>query len=218
MKHKKKEKENHKKKEKNILQKTWYFIWEDDSILSWIVNVLLAFIIVKFIIYPLLGFLLGTTHPIVAVVSGSMEHNGNFDNWWERQKDQYYNLNITKDEFNTYPFSNGFNTGDIMILRGKKCENIKRGDILIFWGSKQDPIIHRVVITDIDNKIAFRTKGDANYGSNNDELIIPKERVVGYSKYERCSTAVFRIPYLGYIKMIAVSGMQKTMNIFNGGN
>ena len=57
-----------------FLRKVWKFIWEDDSALSWIVNVILAFVIVKFLIYPGLGLVLHTTHPVVAVVSGSMDH------------------------------------------------------------------------------------------------------------------------------------------------
>ena len=60
---------------KKFLKKTWKFIWEDDSFLSWLVNIVIAFVLVKFIIYPLLGLLLGTGFPVVAVVSCSMEHN-----------------------------------------------------------------------------------------------------------------------------------------------
>jgi hypothetical protein len=62
------------KKTPPFFQKVWYFIWEDDSVLSWIVNVVLAFVLIKFIVYPGIGLLFGTTHPVVAVVSGSMEH------------------------------------------------------------------------------------------------------------------------------------------------
>src|SRR3989344_2683697 len=72
-----------------MFKKIWRFIWYDDSLLSWIVSILLAFIIVKFIIFPGLGFLLNTQLPVVAVVSGSMEHNGDFDKFWERQGSWY---------------------------------------------------------------------------------------------------------------------------------
>ena len=72
------------KKVKKDLRKIWYFIWEDNSIWSWIVNVILAFVLIKFIVYPGLGFLLTTSHPVVAVVSESMEHNLRFDDWWEK--------------------------------------------------------------------------------------------------------------------------------------
>jgi len=64
-----------KKKEDNItFKKIWYFIWEDNSIWSWLVNIILAFVLIKFIVYPGLGFILNTSHPVVAVVSSSMEH------------------------------------------------------------------------------------------------------------------------------------------------
>ena len=59
---------------KDSFKKTWRFIWHDDSWASWFVNIIIAFILVKFLIYPGLGFILGTTHPVVAVISGSMEH------------------------------------------------------------------------------------------------------------------------------------------------
>ena len=65
----------------SFLKKTWDFIWNSNSVWSWILNVVLAFILVKFILYPGFGFLLQTSHPVVAVMSGSMEHNGNFDEW-----------------------------------------------------------------------------------------------------------------------------------------
>ena len=68
---------------KKNLKKFWHFIWEEDSLLSWIVNIIIAFILIKFIVYPGLGYLLATTHPVVAVVSESMEHNSNFNAWWD---------------------------------------------------------------------------------------------------------------------------------------
>ena len=64
---------------KKLWKKTWYFIWDDDSIYSWLVNVVLAFVLIKFIVYPVLGLLLQTNYPIVAVVSSSMEHDEDFE-------------------------------------------------------------------------------------------------------------------------------------------
>ena len=97
---------------KKILKKTWWFIWESNSIWSWIVCILLAFIIIKFLVYPGLGLALGTSHPIVAVVSNSMEHDGKFDYWWESkaicdnkqctQNEYYATFNITKDQFQDF--------------------------------------------------------------------------------------------------------------------
>jgi len=64
-----------KKKTKSALKKIWHFIWEEDSVASWSVNIILAFVLIKFLVYPGLGLIFGTNYPIVAVVSGSMEHN-----------------------------------------------------------------------------------------------------------------------------------------------
>src|SRR3989338_8734422 len=134
-----------KNKLKHTLKKTWWFIWEDDSIWSWIVNIILAFVLIKFIVYPGLGLLLGTHYPIVAVVSSSMEHDGNFENWWNGQSTWYLNNDITKENFLTFDFRNGFNKGDIMILYGKKAKDIGIGEVIVFKSGRPDPIIHRVV-------------------------------------------------------------------------
>ena len=59
---------------RKFLKKLWYFLWEENSVWSWIANIALAFILIKFVVYPGIGLILGTNYPIVAVVSGSMEH------------------------------------------------------------------------------------------------------------------------------------------------
>src|SRR3989339_334584 len=83
---------------KNLLKKLWHFIWEDNSVWSWIANIALAFILIKFIVYPGLGFILSTSHPVVAVVSESMEHNMNFYDWWEENKNWCIGENECTDE------------------------------------------------------------------------------------------------------------------------
>jgi len=187
-----------KKKAKKLLKKTWYFIWEDNSIWSWIVNIILAFILIKFIVYPGLGFLLSTSHPVVAVVSESMEHNIEFDGWWDKNKNWYLQNNIGKEEFKKFSLKNGFNKGDIMVLVGKDAENIEVGDVIVFQSDRKDPIIHRVVNKIENNSIIyFQTKGDNNKdsikNSQLDETNINKEKIIG--------KAVLRIPLLGYIKI-----------------
>jgi len=176
---------------KEILKKTWHFIWHDDSILSWIVNIILAFILVKFIIYPGLGLMFATDYPIVAVVSSSMEHNEKFDSWWTSQEVLYKDFNITKEDFSDYKFKNGFNKGDIMVIFG--TEKIKKGDVIVFVGSTTDPIIHRVVEV---SDGSYRTKGDNNSNSRPDEMAITNNKVLG--------KAVFRMPYFGWVKIMFV--------------
>ena len=188
----------------------WYFIWEDNSLLSWVVNVILAFVIIKFLLYPGLGFIFATTHPIVAVVSGSMEHQGSFDSWWGStalcsgkscSQEEYYSLyGITKKEFSKFYFKNGFNKGDLMVLVGKEPKEINLGDVIVFKGNRKDPIIHRVIKKwNQENYSYFQTKGDNNHASYPEimETNIPEEKVIG--------TAVARIPFLGWIKILFVN-------------
>lgn len=182
---------------KEMLRKIWHFIWYDDSIWSWIVNVVLAFVLIKFIVYPGLGLILGTGFPIVAVVSSSMEHPGSFDDWWSQQEQFYSQFNITREQFREYPFKNGFNKGDVMVLVGKNPSEIKVGEVIVFDIGRPDPIIHRTIdARTVDGKYYFHTKGDKNPGSLNDEVNIPEERLYG--------KAVVRIPFLGWIKIAFV--------------
>lgn len=177
---------------KKKLKKIWWFIWEDNSIWSWIVNIILAFMLVKFIIYPLLGFLLSTSYPVVAVLSGSMEHNEGFNDWWDSNNNFYDEFDITKEDFRNFRFKNGFNEGDVMVLRG--VDNINIGDVIVFWGDASEPIIHRVIKLD-----PLQTKGDnylTNTDSRPDEVGIKKDKVLG--------KAIFRIPYVGWVKLIFV--------------
>jgi len=198
---------------KRILKKTWRFIWEDDSWESWVVNVILAFVLIKFIVYPALGFMLGTSFPIVAVVSGSMEHEqGNFDDWWvqqsccssscqrkEVQGQLYESINLSKNQFKSFDYSNGFNTGDIMLLRN--ADEVNVGEIIVFWSpTSSDPIIHRVVKKDMETG-TYTTKGDHNCWIDPHETGIEQERVLG--------KALLRIPLLGYVKL----GFVKLINL-----
>src|SRR3989338_9238248 len=89
------------------LKKLWDIFWSDDSVLGWILNVIVAIILVKFVIYPGLGFVFNTDFPVVAVVSGSMQHENSFEKWWGENGNYYENINITKEEFKGFRFKNG---------------------------------------------------------------------------------------------------------------
>ncbi|HLC72837.1 MAG TPA: signal peptidase I [Candidatus Nanoarchaeia archaeon] len=191
----------------SFLKKMWQFLWYEDSLLSWLVNLILAFILVKFLIYPGIGLVLGTQYPVVAVVSGSMEHNGqSFDEWWisyvdlyiEKgitHGDLYIEKGITQEQFRDFSFHNGFNKGDIMVLKGIEPKAIKVGDVLVYESSRHvNPIIHRVVnITQKDDNYLFETKGDNNPGSDRD--------LVGEHQIRTTGKAVLRFPFLGWIKI-----------------
>lgn len=194
---------------KDVVKKVWYFLWEEDSIWSWLANVVIAFVVIKFLLYPGIGFVLGTPAPIVAVVSGSMEHEGNFDHFWSSQMccnaacsekltqgDFYEKLNISRDVFRNFDFVNGFNMGDIMILYSPK--NAKLGDVIVYVvANRPDPIIHRVVKVSEENGMKYYwTKGDHNCDMGAFERRIPENKVIG--------KAVWRVPFLGWVKIIAV--------------
>lgn len=199
---------------KKALKKIWWFVWESNSIWSWIVNIILAFIIIKFMVYPGLGFMLGTSHPVVAVISGSMEHEGTFDEWWTgksccttfecdeklSQEELYIPYLITKPEFREFSFKNGFNKGDMIVLTS--ADDIEVGEVIVFNANhRSDPIIHRVV--DIGEE-GYTTKGDNNCGSADFEKNIPEERIIG--------KAALRVPLLGWIK-IGFMGLLKIFGI-----
>ncbi|OYT30874.1 signal peptidase I [Candidatus Woesearchaeota archaeon] len=203
---------------KRFWKKLWHFIWNDNSIWSWLVNFVLAFVIIKFIVYPGLGFLLGTHAPIVAVVSGSMEHDGSLDRWWSEktccdsacsvraeQFNFYKKLNISFEQFKNFSFKNGFNKGDIMFLISPK--KVKIGDVIVYSaGIKHDPIIHRVVDIKVKNgKRFFTTKGDHNCGIADFEHNINENKVIG--------KAVLRVPWLGWVKIVFVNIVNFLVNL-----
>ncbi|MBS3119307.1 signal peptidase I [Candidatus Woesearchaeota archaeon] len=183
---------------KGTYRKVWNFVWNDDSIWSWLVNIGLAFIIIKFILYPALGFALGTSYPIVAVVSGSMEHEGHFDDWWDKAKVSYLDFNITS--FEKFPLKNGFSKGDLIVLRKAEPESLKVGDVIVFRTFRPDPVIHRIVLVkQVNGDIGFQTKGD-NYRKNFNSL--PEEKNI--SRDSILGRAWFKIPYLGWVKILFV--------------
>ena len=194
-----------------LLGRIWHFIWEEDSLLSWVVNIILAIILIKFIVYPGLGLAFGTGFPIVAVVSDSMEHSGMpFDSWWAVQHGFYDSKNISLQEFKSMHFQNGFNKGDLMVLFGTKPENVKIGDVIVFMAGQPDPIIHRVVSIKNENQTyTFETKGDKNNAqivtSWLDETNVRQSAIVG--------KAVLRIPYLGWVKIAAVDLVVSVINL-----
>lgn len=194
---------------KDALKKTWHFLWKEDSLLSWVVNIVIAFILIKFLIYPGLGAMLGTNLPVVAVISESMEHDANFETWWNSetatcsdnplnkskctQAEWYKMKNINEEEFRKYSFSNGFNKGDIIVLKGVDFEKLEVGEVIVFQSGLNYPIIHRVV----QKNDIIQTKGDHNptqiVSIKLDERYITKDELIG--------KAWFRIPWLGYIKI-----------------
>ncbi|MBS3136151.1 signal peptidase I [Candidatus Woesearchaeota archaeon] len=215
---------------KTKLQKAWHFIWHEDSIESWTINIILAFVLIKFVIYPGLALALGTTHPIVAVVSGSMEHkavsvcaspdsiNGRCPEFTNvicgKRIDSKKRLGVEEyyDVCGDWYAQKGISREE---FAGFTMRNgFDKGSIIFLFGAKQD----NIKVGDI---IVFRT-------AERPEPII--HRVIGINKEEGAYTistkgdhnadsfpfesniqseqvigkAFIMVPYLGYIKIWAV--------------
>lgn len=206
---------------KNKIKKSWSWVWHSDSIWSWIVALAIIYIAIKFIFFPGLSLLFGTSLPLAGVESSSMDHqiakddNGilnlcgrikdksyiDFNQYWETCGDWYEESNITKEQFSEFPLKDGFKKGDIIVVWGRFKPKI--GDIIIFKVDPKStaprPIIHRIV--GIDEQGIIQTKGDHNAkqltSSNNiyktDETRISQDQIIG--------KAVIKIPLFGWPKI-----------------
>lgn len=195
---------------KELWKKIWNFLWKDDSIWSWLVSLALAFIIVKFIFFPLLSLIFATSLPLVVVESGSMHHPGsfignifgsqdNFELWWQEKGSWYQEKGINKTEAENWPLKTGLEIGDIVVVSGYGKPEI--GDIIIFNANQQHPIIHRIIeIKKIKNEIFYSTKGDNNDGQLVSEKEISENTLIG--------KAIFKIPKLGWVKLAFVKLFQ----------
>ncbi len=187
---------------KEIWKKFWNLLWKDDSWKGWLFSIVVLFIFIKFIFFPVLGLLTGTTLPLAIVESCSMYHDGNllssFDGWWQTHEGKYNELNITQKEFSDFKMRRGFNKGDILFILGANPDKLKVGDIIIFSANQKIPIIHRIISIREDSSTGekiFSTEGDNNNGQLPAEREIRENQLIG--------KAVFKLaPYLGWVKLI----------------
>jgi len=120
----------------SIFKRFWKFL-KEDSWQSLIVNLILAFVIIKFVLFPLASLVTGTALPLVIVESCSMYHSGNLEDVLSNSIYSDYNINI--DNTSSWSLRNGFSKGDIIFVVGPK--DLKVGDIIIFNAGQNNPII-----------------------------------------------------------------------------
>jgi signal peptidase I len=178
---------------RKLFWKTWNFLVHEDTIYSFIADAILILIIGKFILFPGLGLIFGNEFPIVAVISGSMDHhNAELDDWWSENNKYYDNLNISKSDFNEFYLTSGFEKGDVLIIKSIPEDQLAIGDIIVYSVPyRNDPIIHRIVSLD-----PIGTKGDANQGQISFETAIHYNQIHG--------KAIFILPYIGWVKVGAM--------------
>jgi hypothetical protein len=174
-------------------KKFWKFL-NEDSWMSLIVTLVIAFFIIKFVLFPILSLITGTTLPLVIVESCSMYH---YEDGLEQtfQSSVYEDYGISLEDTENWDFQNGLNKGDVIFVIGAK--NIEVGDVMIFNGGTVHPLIHRV----IKANDTYSTKGD-NYKTNAMQLNSEKE----ISENQLVGKALFRIPAIGWVKLIFFEG------------
>lgn len=196
------------KKEKNkILDRLWFLIWKDDSWAGWITSIVVLFIFIKWIFFPLLSLLTGTVLPLAIVESCSMYHDNGiiheYNSWWDYKKNNYDDFKIENENFSKFTFKNGFNKGDVLFIIKANPEKLKVGDIIIFQAPTTNPVIHRIVnITEENGEKIFSTMGDNNPRQIEFEKEILEEQLVG-------KAIVKIVPYAGWIKLIFYEGFRE---------
>ena len=173
----------------DIHKKIWNFL-QEDSWSSFAVTLMLAFIIIKFIFFPGLSLITGTSLPLVIVESCSMyHHEDGFEKTFESSV--YGDYGISLEDTANWIFQNGFSKGDVIFVIGAK--NIEVGDVIIFHGGAQHPLIHRVV----EAGDSYATKGD-NYKTNSGQLSSEKN----IAENQLVGKALFKVPFVGWVKLI----------------
>ncbi|MFX0152357.1 MAG: signal peptidase I [Candidatus Hodarchaeota archaeon] len=133
--------------------------------------------------FGLTVYLGGSSHPTVAVTTGSMLpiYNGFQDG--------------TNDPI--YPFR-----GDILLVRKVPVESIEVGDVIVFetTGPPDEPVVHRVIDKWLENgNYNFKTNGDNR--DDPDPWIISGEDVYG--------VVVIRIPHIGWFLLVVQTTVGK---------
>jgi len=186
----------HMSKIKEAFKKFWGFL-KKDSWQSLLVSLILAFLIIKFIFFPLLSLLTGTALPLVIVESCSMYHSESLEKVIENPLYSEHNINI--ENTTDWSFKSGLNKGDIIFVIHPK--NLKIGDVLIFNANKNStsryPIIHRIISLE-----PLETKGDHNPVQLNLQNNLNKVDETNISQEQLIGKAVFKIPLLGWVKLI----------------
>jgi len=185
---------------KKFWQKFWFLLWKDDSLKGWIFSIVFLFIFIKFIFFPGLSLVTGTSLPLAIVESCSMYHQGNllsnFDDWFDRHDAKYADFTINKLDFQDFTLKNGFNKGDILFIVGANPEKLEEGDIIIFNANQRNPIIHRIIdIKETNSTRIFSTIGDNNNGQLSFENGITENMLVGRAAFKLA-------PYFGWVKLV----------------
>lgn len=196
---------------KEKLYSVYEFVFVEDGPYSIAAFCVVAYFGIRFLVFPLIGFFAGTSLPIVAVISNSMVHG---DGWEESpamcdgtpcsQEEFYERQNISMAQFDSFRFDDGFNKGDVMLVRGEDSYEV--GDVVVYQADNRPPIIHRVI--EVKDDETYVVKGDNNYApmQRTGEFNLDESRIIG--------SAYARLPFLGWVKIGLVNAIQSVVGVF----
>jgi len=222
--------------EENEIKKFWKWLWKSESILSYLVFLVLVFIFIKFIFLPGLSLIFGmglTCLPLAIVESSSMEHYYlkeciKLDNGLCADYSGYYaicgNKLNEKKHFNLEEYWNlcgnwyedNYNLSLEQFSKFPLKNGFRKGDIMVIWGWKTpeigDVIVFRTslktpMIHRIVSLTPLATKGDHNPTQLTYSNYVLDETNINQEQV--IGVAVVRIPYLGWPKIILVDLMKK---------
>ena len=207
-----------------------------DEAIDWGVYLISA-LVFAYAIYSIFGLLLGTTSPMVIVVSGSMEpiyFRGDVvvlqGKHIDEIKAQTIELNENLDGKHFDEFASpirarvdeSFETVSIEFDNGKRIDLDKKGDIIVYFSSsREEPIIHRIVAKiKANDGVYFLTKGDSENNPFIDQELcgiqsggIKRYCVAPYPiKAEEVEgTALFKVPLIGYVKLLVFDDIPRLL-------
>ncbi len=176
---------------KRKMKKVWDFL-QEDSWLSFVATLALAFVVIKFIFFPGLSFLTGTSLPLVIVESCSMYHHEDGMAKSFESSSIYEKYGLELEDSVGWDFQNGFSKGDVIFVVG--ADEAQVGDVIIFNAGARYPLIHRLM----EAGETYATKGD-NYKTNSARQYPGEDKI---SEDQLIGKALFRVPFVGWAKLI----------------
>ena len=217
----------------------WHWLWNSESIWSYIIFLILLFVIIKFIFLPGLSFVFGMGFnglPLAIVESSSMDHNSlracqSYDSQMNCLRETSY-YEICGNQLNKSIFLNKENYWQTCGSWYDKNTNVtkedfslfrfsngfRKGDIIIIFGKKNpeigDVIIFRAgtgnpIIHRVISLNPLETKGDHNAEQLNGNNNFYRTDETNIQKEQIIGVAVARIPYIGWIKLAIVELYRK---------
>jgi len=229
--------ERKEEEKQNSLKKFWNWLWESDSWWSYLVFLILVFIVIKLIFLPGLGLIFGTSLPLAIVESSSMDHNsleyclqaeqiiinGKVTvvcTEWSSNEYEICGQKILEKKFlsvDNYWSTCGAWYEDKNITQEQfesfKFKNgFRKGDIMIIFG-KKDINLGDVIIFNAgrSNPLIHRVISLSPLQTKGDHNSAQLSEEKSINENQIVGVAWGRIPYLGWIKLFVVETFNKIL-------